>query len=544
MALFKDYVREHAKFYCPPVDSRQSASGAVTDVELQQVLSRWESDQTIIEARRDAQLVDSLINVLDGVLGENPVPESIEGRFQRHYEDDVLRNRVIRTEPEASGYVDRGPISVLERIMRSLGNPVVVANETAVPETRSKVDFVLTTTGGKKGLIEIKAPRVFDMSAREVFEPPNDRNGEDGEVGFEVRLDSERPTIGMKVIMKACVYMILYEVEWLVLSCFTRWVFLRLHRRAGEVPYITYSTIEEQLNNTRPFRALVGMMLAIAEEIDVPSNADMGGQLRPAPVQGTEGQSDGSEPPEQHDPSFKGRGQVTRAEPPETRSRSRGGNSLALSPGFLITWSPKTMSNKKWLEFHAVDTNAFPPLDKGTIRLHVQRGIGYGSTGTVFEAIPDGDKPNGALESRRYAIKTVGKGETDKEKGCARRLLNELAIYRHIGKTSLVSMTIVPQCYGLFETRRTLALVMDYEGDVLSRDENWPELTRDERRGLYEAILALHKLGVCHGDLEPRNIVRDSNGSFKIIDFTSSTLHTCSQRNVRLHRVGSSKKAA
>ncbi|EJD05076.1 kinase-like protein [Fomitiporia mediterranea MF3/22] len=526
MELFRDYLREQAKFYCPPVNSRQTGSAAVTDVELQQVLSSWESDETEFEARRDAQLVDALINVLNDQLGEDPVPEPINGRFQQLYADEATGNHRIRNEVDARACVDRGQLIILNRIMSSYENPIDIDRECSPPNVRSKVDFVLSMTEGKKALVEVKAPSVFDLAAEEFYRLFND------EVGLRVPLNLRSPDTGMKVIVKAYVYMVLYKVEWLALTCYTNWVFLRLHSRgAGEVPYMTYSTIEEQLDNTRPFRALLGMMMAIARDIDVPSNANMDGQLRPAPVSVIEGQSNGPEPPEQRDPSFKGRGQVTRDEPPETRSRSRRGNLLALSPGFLITWAPKTMSNKKWLEFHAVDTDTFPPLNKGTIRLHVQRGIGYGSTGTVFEVIPDGDEHNGALESRRYAIKTIGKGETDQEKGCTRRLLNELAIYRRIGQASSVSMKIVPQCYGLFESTRTLALVMDYEGDVLSRDENWPELTRDERRGLYEAILTLHKLGVYHGDLEPRNIVRDSNGSFKIIDFTSSTLHNCSQRN-------------
>ena len=81
-------------------------------------------------------------------------------------------------------------------------------------------------------------------------------------------------------------YMLLYGSDWLALSCFTKWVFLRLHERdaVDEAPYITYSTIEEQSDNTRPFRALVGMMLAVSKDVDVPSNADLEGRLRPVPV--------------------------------------------------------------------------------------------------------------------------------------------------------------------------------------------------------------------------------------------------------------------
>ncbi|EJD08066.1 uncharacterized protein FOMMEDRAFT_150738 [Fomitiporia mediterranea MF3/22] len=561
MALLRNYLRDQAKFYCPPVNSHQSASSNVTDAEVEEVSRNWDPQHTIIEARHDAHMVDALINVLNEELDEKPIPDVVDGLFEQHYRREMAGNYVIRSEPDAKAAVERGPVIPLGLIMSSCGDPIEVGREIQAPSVGSKVDFLFTTTGERKALLEMKSPRVFDMAAVVLFGLPkneDDGNGEDdedngdgeddeddeeredgeddgddegSEVGFKIKLDLEDPETGMKVIMKACVYMILYGSDWLALSCFTKWVFLRLHERdtVDEAPYITYSTIEEQSDNTRPFRALVGMMLAVARNVDVPSNADLEGRLRPVPV--TVLPSDAPAVREQHDPTYKGRGHVTRAEPPETRSRSRGGNSLALSPGFLITWSPKIMSNRRWLEFYVKDTNAFPALNESAVRLCVQRNIGYGSTGNVFEAIPDGDEHNGALERQRYAIKTVGKGETDRERGCVRRLLNELAIYRRIGQTSPAAMKIVPQCYGLFETTRTLALVMDYEGDVLSRDENWPELTRNERHKLYNAILALHRLGVYHGDLEPRNIVHGSDGSFKIIDFTSSTIHHCDQRN-------------
>ncbi|EJD06894.1 uncharacterized protein FOMMEDRAFT_152221 [Fomitiporia mediterranea MF3/22] len=167
MTSFKDYLRDNAKFYCPPVKCHQTAFTAVTDVEVEQVFARWDSDHTVLEAHHGAQMVDALINVLNEELGETLVPESMKGRFQRHYEDDAPGTCVIRTEPE-----------IVDILVFS----------------RSKVHFVLTMLRGKEGLVEIKALLVFDSAAEELFELQNGGDDGDGEAGFEVRLDYERPT--------------------------------------------------------------------------------------------------------------------------------------------------------------------------------------------------------------------------------------------------------------------------------------------------------------------------------------------------------------
>ncbi|EJD08100.1 uncharacterized protein FOMMEDRAFT_150779 [Fomitiporia mediterranea MF3/22] len=493
MALFRDYLRDHAKFYCPPVDSHQTESSALRDVEVEQALALWDAHRAVVEARRDTQMVDALIDVLDEELGEDSAPKNINGWLEQKYDEDMQRTRVIRTESDVRSCVDRGPLNVFELIMISLDNPVEVGN---VTDIGSKLDYVLSTAEGKKALVKLKAPSIIDLAAEELSELSND------EVGFNVPLDSQSLETGMKVIAKACVHMILYRAEWLALTCFTKWVFLRLHSRGtGEAPYITYSTIERQLDNTRPFCALLGMMLAYSRDISVPSNADMNGQLRPVPV--------------------------TKAEPRVNHYSRKRGSSPSSSSGYLITWSPKAMPNKRWLEFHAVDTDPFPALGKDTIRLCVHRNIGHGSTGVVFEAIPEGDEHNGAIERRSYAIKTVGKGETLEEQSCAQRLFNELEIYRHIEQTSPASVKIVPQCYGLFEINRTRALVMGYEGNVLRHDGEWSELSLADRKELFNVISTLHGLGVYHDVLEPRNVARVGDRSFRIIDFTSSKLHDC-----------------
>ena len=49
-------------------------------------------------------------------------------------------------------------------------------------------------------------------------------------------------------------------------------------------------------------------------------------------------------------------------------------------------------------------------------------------------------------------------------------------------------------------------------------------------------VYGLHRLGIAHGDLEPRNVVRTDDGKFLLIDFTESSMHQgkkCVAQHVR-----------
>ena len=50
-------------------------------------------------------------------------------------------------------------------------------------------------------------------------------------------------------------------------------------------------------------------------------------------------------------------------------------------------------------------------------------------------------------------------------------------------------------------------------------------INKCSRISLFKAVIGLHALGISHDDLEPRNVTRHSDGTFKIIDFTQSHLH-------------------
>ena len=104
MTSLRDYLRDHAKFYCLPVErpGHQSEFTAVNDIEVEVVLSRLDSHYAVIEARRVAQLVDALNNVLNEELGENPIPKYIEGEFEWLYSSDMQGICDVRRKPNVT----------------------------------------------------------------------------------------------------------------------------------------------------------------------------------------------------------------------------------------------------------------------------------------------------------------------------------------------------------------------------------------------------------------------------------------------------------
>jgi serine/threonine protein kinase len=48
----------------------------------------------------------------------------------------------------------------------------------------------------------------------------------------------------------------------------------------------------------------------------------------------------------------------------------------------------------------------------------------------------------------------------------------------------------------------------------------------------YKLVEDLHRIGIVHEDLEPRNIVRTRGGGFHLIDFSESRRHICKESKV------------
>jgi len=103
---------------------------------------------------------------------------------------------------------------------------------------------------------------------------------------------------------------------------------------------------------------------------------------------------------------------------------------------------------------------------------------------------------------------------------------SEVEIIQNINSNKILKI------YEWFEENDTIYLIMEYiEGKnlkaILNRDidymfEAFPEIEMEKLlQDLCEAINILHKNGYVHRDIKPENIMRDKNGQYRLIDFST-----------------------
>ena len=75
MTLFKDFLREKAKFYSPPTAGHETSVTDISPVEAQAIQEDWLPKV----AWKDADLVENLLKIVDEHLGDRilPPPEAI-----------------------------------------------------------------------------------------------------------------------------------------------------------------------------------------------------------------------------------------------------------------------------------------------------------------------------------------------------------------------------------------------------------------------------------------------------------------------------------
>ncbi|KAJ7232225.1 hypothetical protein B0H12DRAFT_1145718 [Mycena haematopus] len=97
-------------------------------------------------------------------------------------------------------------------------------------------------------------------------------------------------------------------------------------------------------------------------------------------------------------------------------------------------------------------------------------------------------------------------------------------VYDYLAKSGKQGIT--PRYYGVFEDSiGTVALILDNGGRALKTFSN---LSVEQCENLFAKVLEMHSAGVRHNDLEPRNVVQDSEGELKIIDFHVAEMnHRC-----------------
>lgn len=133
-------------------------------------------------------------------------------------------------------------------------------------------------------------------------------------------------------LFQVCLLMASNKAHWLILTSEEKWIFFRLH--VGESPYVTFSEVEEQSGNTRPFRAILATLLSAFKGVEVNSNPDLLAQPLDPIVETTEDSSDSGPSDTDTSGNHRGRGIGTREEPYVTRSKTRGGEADMMVASF------------------------------------------------------------------------------------------------------------------------------------------------------------------------------------------------------------------
>ncbi|KAK0468619.1 hypothetical protein IW261DRAFT_1518443 [Armillaria novae-zelandiae] len=110
-------------------------------------------------------------------------------------------------------------------------------------------------------------------------------------------------------------------------------------------------------------------------------------------------------------------------------------------------------------------------------------------------------------------------------------ILREMYMY----EVALKGCSLVPQFYGTFQRPAGgwFGFLLENVGDSLEDvySSEWRDVKADlgvvEWKTLVDSVKKLHSLGVMHGDLEPRNVARSKEGTFKFFDFGWSETHRC-----------------
>ena len=156
-----------------------------------------------------------------------------------------------------------------------------------------------------------------------------------------------------------------------------------------------------------------------------------------------------------------------------------------------ISWSLEVTPANRWLKFRAAGDAGFAGFSPGLrpFRFRLQRLIGAGSTGSVYETKIINGAEEAETEGSVYAVKMVSKGGVGPEKERVTRLLKEAKFYATIEEARQRGRALkaVPCCYGLYETNHTVALVLDYAGDSLSGVE-WQQLDAYEGSGIISSV--------------------------------------------------------
>ncbi|KIK09865.1 hypothetical protein K443DRAFT_127259 [Laccaria amethystina LaAM-08-1] len=289
-----------------------------------------------------------------------------------------------------------------------------------------------------------------------------------------------------RMLTKAALYLGLRQMEWLFITCHNYWIVCHLVKNDHH-PFLAYSPMISINGSSAPFRALLGAILSVTKKV---------------PVE-----------PTKFDPNMD-LDTIDEGEDQGPCSHHHTGQRKAES-GLMVTSSSQNSpeSSQVWIHLYPFLNNmlALPQCAKsGNRRLWLTHFVGSGSTGNVWQCHFDGSIDFFIAK----VVDVLCLADTDKQQ----RLHDEFNIYLTL-ESRQPHDCIAPHCYGAFEGNGVAILILDLCDGILN---GWGELNDSERLQLYKMVWDLHRIGISHGDLEPRNIARTREHRLCLIDFSES----------------------
>ncbi|KAF8815208.1 hypothetical protein BYT27DRAFT_7226480 [Phlegmacium glaucopus] len=485
MSNLHDFLVEHATFPFPqPNEGPSAGTTDISLIEVPLVEREWKANHAV----RDNTLVQKLCSTLENILGDTLLVADAEKQLLSRFSPRIqltARGREDldwRRNPSES-HINKGVLEALGDCLWEYGRcDFLVKTEQVADRGSSRIDYVLKVDGEDGGLLEAKSPSVMN-NVRELL-PQN---------GIELTWAPGQTLIVCRLV------------------------------RDDHHPFLAYSPMISIDDSSVPFRALLGAILSVFKKVPVePTEFNPNMELDTL----VEQQDEGPLPEDDIDDGSAysaSSGEEIANDPPNTCNRHRTGQRKAES-GLMITPSSQNSpeSSQVWIHLHPFSNNmlALPQCAKnGKRRLWLTRFVGSGSTGNVWQCRFDG--------SVDFFIAKIVEVLRHADADNRQRLHDEFNIYLTLEKAYQSCQPhdrIAPRCYGAFEGDGVAVLILDSCDGVLNE---WGELTDSERSQVYKLVRDLHRIGITHEDLEPRNIARAREGGFCLIDFSESKRHTC-----------------
>ncbi|KAH9023569.1 hypothetical protein EDB83DRAFT_2527303 [Lactarius deliciosus] len=457
MTTWREFLLEHAKFPLPdPVENRTVGTTDIFLEEVGVIAPEWRANHAV----PDKTLVEHLCQTLDNILEDAVFPDDSRNdfllKFGRHLQFHRLGTREIEetiwstkeNETESRAILNNGIFPATIFCLGAYGGYRLTKIVEHVEQgLSSRVDYLGMVDDKRVVLVEAKSPSVMKAVGCSL---PEDTVELDWTPGGD---------LVSKVLLKEDGMAIPYEPQQLDR--------LPSRQRQGQ-PFLTFSPMFSIEGSSEPFRAFLGAILSVLEGSPVQAS-----KFNPTMVLDTI--------PEEG----KGGSKL-----PMTRSRATTSRDAAESESdlmFTLSSPHYPESFQVWVHLHLLPNNTFvlphcAENGNSKRRLWLTRHIGCGSTGNV--------------------VKLQHRSDVERQ----RRFNNEFEVYLSLEiayQSGQLRGRITPHCYGAFEGDGTDILILGLCGDTL---KDWDELNVSEQTQIYGLVRDLHRVGIVHGDLEPRNI--------------------------------------